>query len=80
MGATSGALTQLFGADSIDLDVFSSVTQTTRHFDTTAALDEETMNARIWLGLHFRKAMTDANAMGHRVSEWVGSHAFEKTD
>ena len=80
MGATSGALTQLFGADSIDLDVFSSVTQTTRHFDTTAALDEETMNARIWLGLHFRKAMTDANAMGHGVSEWVGSHAFEKTD
>jgi len=80
MGAASGALSHLFGADSIDLDVFSAVTQTTRHYDDTATLDEETMNARIWLGLHFRKAMTDANAMGHTVSGWVSSHYFQETD
>lgn len=80
MGAASGTFAHLFGAGSIDLDVSSGVTGTTRHFDTTAALDAETMNARIWLGIHFRKAMTDANAMGHVVAGWAGSHYFQETD
>jgi hypothetical protein len=57
--------------------VFSSVTQTTRHFDTTAALDEETMNARIWLGLHFRRAMTDGNGLGQAVADFVVRNAFQ---
>lgn len=79
-GATSNSLGNLFGADSLDLDVASSVTATTRHFDTAAALDAETMNARIWLGLHFRKAMTDGNRLGHDVSNWVISHRFQLED
>ena len=29
------------------------------------------MNARIWLGLHFRKAMTDGNLLGHSAAEAV---------
>ena len=80
MGAASGTLSHLFGATSIDLDVFSAFTKTTRHFDTTAALDAETMNARVWIGFHFRKATIDGNAMGHTVSDWVSSHYFQKTD
>jgi hypothetical protein len=68
-GAASGTFAFLFGADSIDLDVFSGATATTRHYDTAGALDEETMNARIWQGIHFRKAMTDGNALGHAVVE-----------
>jgi hypothetical protein len=43
----------------------------TKHFDTTAALDTETMNGRIWLGLHFRRAMTDGNRLGHGTADWV---------
>ncbi|HEX5859880.1 MAG TPA: vanadium-dependent haloperoxidase [Microbacterium sp.] len=79
-GATSGALGHLFGPNSIDLDVSSGVTMTTRHFDTVAQLDTETMNARIWLGLHFRKAMTDGNALGHAAADWVAAHYFQPTD
>ena len=80
MGAASGTLSHLFGATSIDLDVFSAFTKTTRHFDTTEALDTETMNARVWIGFHFRKATIDGNAMGHTVSDWVSSHYFQKSD
>ena len=80
MGAASGTFSYLFGAESIDLDVFSAFTKTTRHFDTIEALDTETMNARVWIGFHFRKATTDGNAMGHTVAEWAGSHYFQKTD
>jgi len=79
-GAASHTFSHLFGADSLDLDISSSVTSTSRHYDTAAALDEETMNARIWLGLHFRKAMTDGNRLGHQVSAWTIRHHFEPTD
>ena len=76
-GAASGTLSNLFGANAIDLNVSSGVT--TRHYDTAESLDQETMNARIWLGIHFRKAMTDGNRLGHDVSDWATAHYFQPT-
>jgi hypothetical protein len=78
-GAASNTFGVLFGRKSLDLRVFSSVTSTTRTFETTRELDQETMNARIWLGIHFRKAMTDGNRLGHQVSGWTIEHWFEPT-
>jgi hypothetical protein len=78
-GAATGAFGSLFGEDSIDLNVSSSVTGTSRHYDTTDALDEETMNARIWLGIHFRRAMIDGNQLGHDVADWGITHYFQPT-
>lgn len=43
------------------------------------ALDTETQNARIWLGLHFRTAMTDGNMIGHAASTWVISRELRPT-
>jgi hypothetical protein len=67
-GATAGGLSALFGARHIDLNVSSAVTMTARHYESARALDDDTMNARIWLGLHFRRAMTDGNRLGHEVA------------
>jgi hypothetical protein len=78
-GAMSNTLGHLFGPGPIDLNVSSSVTGTSRHYDTAAALDEETMNARIWLGFHFRRGMTDANRLGHDVSGYGITHFFQPT-
>jgi hypothetical protein len=75
-GAASETFSRLFGASSVDLDISSTVTSTTRHYSTAAALDAETKNARIWLGLHFRQAMDDGNLLGHRVATWTASHEF----
>ena len=79
-GAASNTFSHLFGASSIDLNVPSLGAAASRHYDTAAALDEETMNARIWLGIHFRKAMTDGNRLGHQVSDWTIAHYFEPSD
>jgi len=38
------------------------------------------MNARIWLGLHFRQAMTDGNMLGHAAADAVVSGAFVPLD
>lgn len=71
-GAATGTMSHLFGADSLDLTVTSSaagLVSPTRTYATAADLDRDTMNARIWLGLHFRRAMTDGNGLGHQVAD-----------
>ena len=35
------------------------------------------MNARIWLGFHFRTAMTDGNALGHAVADHAATNYFQ---
>jgi hypothetical protein len=77
-GAASETFSYLFGSRSLDLDVSSLTTTPPRHFDTAAALDAETKNARIWLGLHFRKAMTDGNELGHRAASWTIRNEFQR--
>ena len=79
-GATTNGLGALLGRQNIDLVVSSAVTGTTRHYATERALDQETMNARVWLGIHFRKAVVDANRLGHRVSRWALQHYFQPLD
>ena len=80
-GSASGVFGHLFGASTIDIDVPSTVQgRPDRHFATSTALDTETMNARIWLGLHFRQAMTDGNMLGHAAADAVVSGAFVPLD
>ncbi|GAB3606237.1 vanadium-dependent haloperoxidase [Conyzicola nivalis] len=78
VGAASNTLSYLFGAETLDLNLVGGAV--TRHYDSAARLDEDTMNARIWLGLHFRSAMTDGNELGHRVSDWVIGNYFQPVD
>ncbi len=74
-GAAVGVMSRLFGTEHLDIRLTSSVTGTTRVYPTAASLDADTMNARIWLGLHFRRAMTDGNRLGHRVADIVVGQA-----
>lgn len=76
-GATTNTFSYLFGADSIDVIVPSLGEAPARHYATAAELDAETMNARIWLGIHFRDSMIDANQLGHAVSDWTIQNHFQ---
>jgi hypothetical protein len=77
-GSVARGLGILFGADHVDLVVSSAVTGTTRHYETAAELNRQTINARIWLGLHFRTAMVDGNDLGQRAAAYVAAHAFAR--
>lgn len=72
-GAVTKSLGLLFGPRDLDLDLRSAVTQTSRHYDTAAKLNRETMDVRIWLSFHFRRAMTDGNALGQKTAAYVAS-------
>jgi hypothetical protein len=76
-GAASQTVSSLFGADDLDLNVPSLTTTPGRHFATAEALDQETMDARIWLGIHFRKAMSDGNRLGHLVTNHATTRYFQ---
>jgi hypothetical protein len=79
-GASSNTFTFLFGYEGFDLNLFSPVTGTTRFYDNPDALDYATLNARIWLGIHFRDSLEDANRLGHAVSDWALSNYFHATE
>jgi hypothetical protein len=78
-GATAAGLSALFGARHIDFNVSSAVTKTARHYESARQLNEDTINARIWLGIHFRRAMVDANGLGRDVVSYVLRNAFQPT-
>lgn len=79
-GAFGQAMARLFGPSSIDVSITSAATGTTRHYQKSAKLKQDTKNARIWLGLHFRKAMDDGNRVGRNSADHVYSHQFRPLD
>ena len=82
-GSVSGSLDNLFGAGQLT-PAYAMPSYVDgvpdRSYATTDALDTETMNARIWNGFHFRSAMTDGNALGHAVADYVFANHFLPTD
>jgi hypothetical protein len=48
-----------------------------RHYDSGPALRRDVVNARIWLGIHFRFADTAARSMGVRLADWTLAHYFQ---
>jgi hypothetical protein len=78
-GAAAGTFGHLFGRRGLDLVLSATTTGTTRHYDSLAALQRDTQNARIWLGLHFRRAMIDGWRIGDGSAAWMVAHELRPT-
>jgi hypothetical protein len=80
-GASSNTFSYLFGAETLDLTLPSLTDPPTasRHYDSADQLDEDAINARVWLGIHFRSSMGFANQLGHDVSDWTIANFFQPT-
>jgi hypothetical protein len=48
----------------------------TRQFTSFSQLREDIVEARIWSGIHFRFADTEAAKIGRKVAHWGNRHAF----
>ncbi len=75
IGSVTAALTGLEGTQSIDLNLSSTVTGTTRHYATADTLRQEGIGARIWGGIHFRTA----DETGDRVGRQIGTLIVDRT-
>jgi hypothetical protein len=48
-----------------------------RHYDSGRALRQDVVDARVWLGIHFRFADTAAREMGRELTAWTLDHYFQ---
>jgi hypothetical protein len=72
------ALEKLFGRRHLDINLISTaVPGATRHYDSGPALRADVVNARVWLGIHFRFADVAARTLGIRLADWTLSHYFQ---
>jgi len=76
-GAATRALETLFGHH-LNLTLTSTaVPGAARHYDSGHAVRADVVNARIWLGIHFRSADTAGRNVGLHVADWTLGHYFQ---
>jgi hypothetical protein len=76
-GAFTRSLQKTLGTGQLDVTLRSSALPGTRHFDKAGDLNDAVINARIWLGIHFRAADVEGVRMGQHAANWVLDHAFQ---
>ena len=81
--AMSESLEDFFGTDRISFSATSvpttpPITPITRSFGSFSQAAEEVVDARVWSGIHFRKADEDGARIGEQVARWRDRHYFGK--
>jgi hypothetical protein len=76
-GAFTRALADTLDTRHLQLTLISTaVPGAVRNYDSGRALRNDVVNARVWLGIHFRSADTGGVEMGQRVADWALGHYF----
>lgn len=81
MGAYTQALQEALGTRHLQLRLTTTVfpegdPRHTRYYDSGRAVRQEVIDARVWLGIHFRFADTSAARMGQQVARYALHHNF----
>jgi hypothetical protein len=77
---TTGALEQLFHTQQLNLTLISTaVPNVSRHYETGDALRADVVDARVWLGFHFRFADIASRNLSLQLSDWTVNHYFQPT-
>jgi hypothetical protein len=76
IGAFTRALQETLGTRHLQLTFTSTAVPGTRSYDTGMEVRQEVVDARVWLGFHFRTADTRGARMGQQVAEWALDHYF----
>jgi hypothetical protein len=79
-GAFTQALQETLNTHHLDLVLTSTAAPGTRHYDTGQGMRDDVINARVWLGIHFRTADVLGVRMGQQVADWALDHNFEPLD
>jgi hypothetical protein len=84
-GAMTRTLQLLFGRDDLPVTITSTtaslpVDKRTRSFERISDVASEVVDARIYLGIHFRFADTTARKQGERIAQWAFAHHLKPID
>ena len=76
--AVTHGLENLFHTRHLQLTLISTATPgVQRHYDRGGALLRDVVDARVWLGIHFRTADTVAKDMGGQLTAWTLDRYFQ---
>jgi hypothetical protein len=79
-GAFARGLADALGTDDLNVTLISTaVPGVTRTYHSVDSLCNDVINARMWLGIHFRTADANGVTIGQHVSDYVLSHDFAPT-
>jgi hypothetical protein len=67
-----------FGKDRIGITFTSPATMTTRSYERLTDVLKDTIDARIYQGLHFRRPDVQGAGLGRNVAIWIARHYFER--
>jgi hypothetical protein len=67
-----------FGTDDIAFTVHSNATNADRSYTRLTDPIKDTINARVWVGIHFRSADEAGAELGKNVARWVSKHFFQE--
>ena len=77
IGSFTRALQDTFDTRHLQLTFISTaVPGAERHYDLGREARQDVVDARVWLGFHFRTADTRGARMGQQVAEWALDHYF----
>ena len=77
IAAFTRALGETFHTHQLQLTFISTaVPNVTRAYDSEKAACQEVIDARVWLGIHFRTADVRGARMGQQVADWALDHYF----
>jgi PAP2 superfamily len=82
-GAVSHVLRRFFGSDELNFQMTTTnpnALQKTRTFTRFSQAEEEVVNARVYVGIHYRNSDLTARHQGLRVANWVFKNYFRPID
>jgi hypothetical protein len=81
IGAFTRALGETFHTSQLQLTFISTaVPNVTRFYDSEKVACQEVVDARVWLGIHFRTADVRGAQMGQQVANWALDRYFQPVD
>jgi hypothetical protein len=76
-GAFSETIRRFFGTKNVNFTMTSVVTGTTRSFTNTDDINKEIIDARVYVGFHFRTADVHGVVMGKKIGRLVAKNYFQ---
>lgn len=79
-GSTMAAAKSFFGTDRVRITITSPTGTAPRTYSRLSGVVKDTIDARIYLGFHFRTADAQGASLGRNTANWVASRFFERED
>ena len=74
------AAKRFFGTNRISFRLVHPVSGAIRTYDTFTSVLHDTIEARVWLGFHFRNPDVQGARLGKNVAKWVDTHFLRAVD